>query len=205
MKLFFVPGSPYARMVRVALMETGLAGQVEEVEVTLRDPASALLPHNPVGRVPSLMLDSGLVLTETLLILTVLDRMHGGRPLLPLDGADGWQHHKDTGRAVGMLDGIAVWNRELRRPVHERSPGVIALEETRANRTADVIEGIVADGGYAGPLNAAQIALACALGYVDKRHTVWQWRDSRPKLTAWYQTVVARPSFQATVPPPSGI
>ena len=205
MKLFFVPGSPYARMVRVALMETGLAGQVEEIEVTLRDPASALLPHNPVGRVPSLMLDSGVVLSETILILTVLDRMHGGRPLLPLDGADGWQHHQDMGRAVGMLDGIAVWNRELRRPVHERSPGLLVLEDTRANRTADAIEALVAQGGYTGPLNAAQIALASALGYVDRRHTVWAWRDARPHLAKWFEALTDRPSFQTTVPPPSGI
>ena len=46
---------------------------------------------------------------------------------------------------LGMLDGIAVWNRELRRPVHERSPGVIALEETRAAR-------IAAGGGAIGHL-----------------------------------------------------
>jgi len=186
-------------------METGLASQVEEIEVTLRDPASALLPHNPVGRVPSLMLDSGIVLTETILIFTVLDRMHGGRPMLPLDGADGWQHHKDMGRAVGMLDGVSVWNRELRRPVHERSPGLLVLEETRANRTADVIEGIVAKGGYSGPLNAAQLALACTFGYAEKRHTVWKWREGRPHLVKWFETLTDRPSFQATVPPPSGI
>lgn len=50
MKLFYASGSPYARIARVAVRELGLSGTIEEFEVTLRDPASALLPHNPGAR-----------------------------------------------------------------------------------------------------------------------------------------------------------
>jgi glutathione S-transferase len=80
MRLFFGPASPYARMVRVALLETGVDGQVRQQEVTLRDPGSALLPFNPVGRVPTLELDDGTILTESLLILNYLDTLHAGPP-----------------------------------------------------------------------------------------------------------------------------
>ena len=59
MRLFYGPASPYARMVRIALLETGLDELVTKQEVTLRDPGSALLPFNPVGRVPTLELDMG--------------------------------------------------------------------------------------------------------------------------------------------------
>ena len=47
MKLFYASGSPYARIARVVLRETGLDRTIDEVEVTLRDPSSSLLPFNP--------------------------------------------------------------------------------------------------------------------------------------------------------------
>jgi glutathione S-transferase len=201
MKLFYVPGSPYARMVRVALLETGLAARVPQEEVTLRDPGSALLPFNPVGRVPTLLLDDGTVLTEALLILSYLDRQHGGARLMPEAPA----RLAELGVAMGLLEGIAVWNRELRRPVSERSPTVLALEETRANRTSDRLEAMVAPGGdggaYGGALDAGRIALGCGLGYCEGRHRAWSWRAGRPRLAAWFDALTSRPSFQATTPP----
>lgn len=197
MKLFHVPGSPYARMVRVALAETGLAARVPREEVTLRDPASALLPFNPVGRVPTLLLEDGTVLTEALLILSYLDRQHGGARLMPEAPA----RLAELGVAMGLLEGIAVWNRELRRPVSERSPGVLALEESRANRTADRLEVAVTRGAYGGVLDAGRIALGCGLGYCEGRHRAWSWRVGRPGLAAWFDRLTSRPSFQATTPP----
>jgi glutathione S-transferase len=192
--LHYVPGSPYARMIRIAWRERGIAG-ITEHETTLRDPASDLLPHNPVGRVPTLVLADGTALTETLLILTHLDRLHQGPRLIP----ETPQGLAELGQVFGLLDGIAVWNRELRRPPHERSPGVIALEETRANRTATRLEA-------APPTHpTARLALACALGYCERRHTAWPWRQGRPALSAWFDGAAATPLFQATLPPISGL
>jgi glutathione S-transferase len=201
MHLFYVAGSPYARMVRVALIETGLAGRVTQTEVTLRDPASALLPYNPVGRVPSLRLEDGTVLSESLLILAFLDTLLDQPCLMPRAPA----RLGAMGRAMGMLDGIAVWNRALRLPMEQRVPAILALEETRANRVADTLERDVAGGAYGGEVDGAALALGCALGYCERRHTVWNWRANRPALAAWFDRIAARPSFQATVPPPSGI
>ena len=200
MRLFFTPGSPYARIVRVALLETGLDAGVSKQAVTLRDPASALLPFNAVGRVPTLELDDGTILTESLSILTYIDTRHNGRPLLPRDGSDGWRTLAELGAAAGMMEGIVAWGRELRRPVHERSPGLIALETTRANRSGDELEKTIAGGGYMGPMNSAHILLGCALGWVD-RNAFWKWREGRPALADWFDRIAAAPSFQATVPP----
>ena len=136
MQLFHSAGSPYARIARMAVLDLGLADRIAFIETTLRDPASTLLPHNPVGRVPSLVLADGTTITETTPILMVLDSLVAPEARLLGDGADGWKRLAAYGRVLGMLDGIAVWNRELRRPVHERSPGVIALEEGRAARIA---------------------------------------------------------------------
>jgi glutathione S-transferase len=52
-----------------------------------------------------------------------------------------------------------------------------------------------------GRLDAGQIAVACALGYLDFRHGDRDWRRAHPALAAWYQGFAARPSMEATVPP----
>lgn len=206
MKLFYAFGSPYARMVRMALIETGLDARVAQEVTTLRDSASTLLPINPIGRVPTLVLADGTVLNETTLIFTYLATMPEGHALLPLEGSDGWRTLSAFARVIGMLDGIAVWNRELRRPVHERSPAIIALETGRANRVADVLKRDVVASGYA--LRAAHapwIALAATLGYCERRHRAWPWRERRPALSRWLDAASARPSFEATIPPVGGL
>ncbi len=199
-RLFYSAGSPYARICRMAVLESGLADRVSETETTLRDPMAAVLPHSPVGRVPALLLPDGITLTETTLVLGWLDRLGASPRLLPADAAGLAAY----GRVLGLLDGIAVWNRELRRPEHERSPGVIALEAGRASRVADALERDVAAGGY-GRLDAGWLALAASLGYCDRRHTVWLWREGRPALAAWQDHAAERCAFQCTMPPLSGI
>jgi len=204
MKLFYAAGSPYARIVRVVLRETGLIARVPEEEVTLRDPNSTLLPHNPGGKVPSLQLDNGTILNESLLVLAYLDTQHAGSRLLPMDGSDGWQILAETGRAYAFLDAVTVWNRELRFGL--KAPGVIALETTRAERAADAFEAALGRGGYRGPINggqinAGQIVLGAALENIARRHKVWAWRPGRPRLSAFLDEIAQRPSFTATVQP----
>lgn len=199
MKLFYAAGSPYARIIRVVLRETGLIGQIAEEEVTLRDPDSTLLAYNPGGKVPTLQLDDGTILNETLLVLGYLDTRHGGRRLSPMDGSDGWKVLAATGRAIAFLDGISVWNRELRFGL--KAPGVIALETARAERAADAFERALQEGGYSGPIDAAQIVLGAALENAARRHKVWAWRPGRPCLAGFLDEIARRPSFTTTVQP----
>jgi glutathione S-transferase len=199
MKLFYASGSPYARIVRVAIRELRLMDRTEEIEVTLRDPNSSLLPHNPGGKVPTLQLDDGTNLNESLLVLAFLDTRHGGRKLLPMDGSDGWKTLSELGRAYAFLDAVTVWNRELR--FGQSAPTVIALEKQRAERAADGLEAELAAGGFAGPLNASQIVLGAALENFARRHKVWDWRSGRPRLSRFLDTIARRPSFAETIQP----
>lgn len=199
MRLFHAPGSPYARIARMAVIELGLEDRVAVEEATLRDPASVLLPFNPVGRVPTLVLDDGTAITETTPVLMVLDALVPVEQRL-LPGADRPCALAVYGRVLGMMDGIAVWNRELRRPEHERSPGVIALEALRAVRVADALERDVATGGFVRH-DAAWLALVALLGYCEKRHTVFAWRPARPSLATLFDAAQRRPSVAQTVPP----
>jgi glutathione S-transferase len=199
MKLFYASGSPYARIARVVIRELALEPRIEEIEVTLRDPNSSLLPYNPGGKVPTLQLDDGTILNESLLVLVFLDSRHGGRKLLPMDGSDGWRTLSELGRAYAFLDAVTVWNRELR--FGQSAPGVIALEKERADRVADDLERALAAGAYGGPINASQIVLGAALENFARRHKVWDWRSGRPRLSGFLDGIAQRPAFTATIQP----
>jgi glutathione S-transferase len=205
MRLFYSVGSPFARVVRIALLETGLDARVTKQEVTrlhLYSLESEVLAFNPIGRVPTLKLDDGTILTESKLILDYIDALNPGPKLLPRNGSDGWRTLADMGQALGLLDGIVAWVRALRAPEPQRATAAVAWEIARVDRAADAIELKVANGAYAGPMNAAQIVLGVALGLIEPRLPVWKWREERSGLSAWYDAIAARPSFQSTVPPP---
>jgi len=204
MRLLYSAGSPFARLVRIALLETGLDASVIKHELPrarLYSPESDVLPLNPIGRVPTLELDDGTILTESKLILDYIDARNPGPKLLPRDGSDGWQTLAEMGQALGLLEGIVTWMRGLMPPESQRVVESIKRESARVNRAADALEGGVAQGAYTGRLNAAQIALGTALGLVEPRVPVWKWRDGRPHLSRWYDAIAARPSFQMTQPP----
>ena len=74
------------------------------------------------------------------------------------------------------------------------------MERVRANRILDALELAAHD-----PHSVEAISLACGLGYCDRRHTVFAWREGRQALTLWYESMIARPAFAETVPPVSGI
>jgi glutathione S-transferase len=204
MRFLYTAGSPYARLVRIALLETGLDARVTRQELTrarLYSPESDVLRLNPVGRVPTLELDDGTVLTESKLILDYLDALNPGPKLLPRDGSDNWQTLAEMGQALGLLEGIVTWMRALLPPEPQRAVEPIARDTARVNRAANVLEGAIARGAYGGRVNAAHVALGTALGFAESRLPVWEWRDGRPRLSGWYDAIATRASFRATQPP----
>jgi glutathione S-transferase len=204
MRLLYSAGSPFARMVRIALLETGLDARVTKRELTrarLYSPESDVLEMNPIGRVPTLELDDGTILTESKLILDYIDALNPGPKLLPRDGSDGWRTLAEMGQALGLLEGIVTWMRALLAPEPQRAIEAIARESVRVNRAADALEDAIAHGAYAGRLNAAQIVLGTALGLAEPRLPVWQWREGRHTLSGWYAAIAARASFRTTEPP----
>lgn len=200
MKLYITPGSPYARMARIVVLEKGLPGRVETITAKTRVPDSPYYAVNPSGRVPYLLRDDGVGLEESALICAYLDHLDGKPAFdLPRDG-EPWEARRLEALARSMLDGLSVWGREILRPENERSPGVIRHEADRARRMADVWEREIDHALMRRPLNVIQITLACALG-LEARNPGFRWRPGRPKLSQWFDRIAARPSFTATAPP----
>jgi len=200
MKLYVTVGSAYARMARIVVIEKMLESRVQVVNAQTRAPDSPYYGINPSGRVPHLVRDDGVGLEESALICAYLDHIDG-RPLFdpPID-APPWEARRLEALARSMLDGLAVWNREILRPQHEQSPTVIHHEANRSERMIEVWEKQITHPLMGGPLNMIQITLACALG-LEERIPSFRWRVGHPELTNWFRRIAERPSFTATAPP----
>lgn len=202
MKLYVTPGSPYARMARIMVLEKNLGNRVEVVTAQTRTAGSAYYKINPSGRVPYLVRDDGVGLEESAVICAYLDRLDGRPSFDSPPGEQGWEARRLEALARSLVDGLAVWLRELYRPSNERSPGLIRHETERAARMVDLWEREIGHALMRGALNMAQITLGCALG-LEARNSDFDWRSGHARLQDWYAPIAARPSFQATAPPKS--
>ena len=200
MKLFITPGSPYARMARIVLLEKGLQDRVEVVMAKTRTPDSPYYVINPSGRVPFLQLDDGTGLEESALICAYLDELDGTPTL---EAPDGWGGRRLEAMARSMLDGLSLLGREyIYRPAEIRSSFIIDHETARAERMADAFEREIDHPALTGPLNMVQITLACTLHGRESRPPGFDWRRGRPGLAAWVDRIGERPSLLETLPPP---
>ena len=202
MELFVTLTSPYARLVRAVIIEKDLQDRVKVTPIQTRTPDSPLYAINPSGRVPTLVTDDGTVYEESAVICDYLDHLDGA-PIFEIAHDDNrWEALRLEARVRSMLDGIAVWGRELYRPESERSPGIIAHETARAFRMARALNSDAAAGLFDGPLSIAQLLLACALHTREERLPGFAWRRDNADLSAWINCFATRPSLAETQPPP---
>lgn len=200
MKLRFSATSPFVRKVMVTLYETGLLDQVEMVPTNVWDTATDIADTNPLGKVPALTLDDGTVYIESAMICEYLDSLHDGVSLFPAPGPARWQTLRLQALADGLLGASVDRVIEVgRRPKDLQWADWLERRKTSTARTLDLLEREVSS--FFEDACIGQITLGCALGYVDFRFDGDQWRNGRPRLTAWYDDGFAkRPSMIATVP-----
>ena len=200
MKLYVTPGSPYARMARIVMLEKKLESRVEVILAKTRTADSTYYAISTSGRVPYLVCDDGRGFEESAVICAYLDHLDG-KPAFDLPGGDQvWEARRLEASARSLVDGLSVWNREMARPKNEQSPGVVEHEKARALRMVERWDKEIGHPWMHGDFNIAQLTLACALG-LEARNPGFRWRPNHPKLVEWFTRIAARPSFVATVPP----
>ena len=188
--------SPFVRKVRVVAMELGLGDRLELVPTETSDPALGLI--NPLGKVPALERPDGPALYDSRVICQYLDA-EAGAGLYP-NGARRWDTLTVEATGDGILDAALLMVYEWRiRPEDMRYAPWVEGQWAKVDRALDVLETRWM-AHLDGPLDMGQIAVACALGYLDFRHDARGWRTGRPHLAAWEARFAARPSMQATVP-----
>lgn len=201
MKLSYAPTSPYVRKVMVLLHETGQLDDVtlESTATTPVTPDAALLSKNPLSKVPALERPEGPTLYDSRVICAYLDDRAGGK-LYPT-GARRWDVLTLEATADGILDAalLVVYEDRLREEGH-RSDAWVAGQWAKVERGCAALNTRWISQ-LSGPLDMGQIAVACALGYLDFRHDARGWRKGNDALAKWYDAFDSRPSMQATQPP----
>ena len=200
MKLYITPGSPYARMARIMVLEKLLEDRVEIVPALTRSIDSPYYKINPSGRVPYLICDDGVGLEESAVVCRYLDHLDSNPKFELPDGEQRWEALRLGALAISLMDGLSVWLREVGRPRNEQSPTVIRHETDRAGRLIDRWETEIGHPWMQGKLCLAQIALTCALG-IEARNPDFRWREGHPTLRTWFDRMAARPSIAKTAPP----
>ncbi|CUK08391.1 putative GST-like protein YibF [Ruegeria denitrificans] len=200
MKLYHSPMSPYVRKVMVLLHETDQLGDVEVMTVatTPLDPADSLLGKAPLNRIPALERPDGPTLFDSRVICAFLDtRAMAG---MYLEEAGRWDVLTLEALADGILDSALAMTYERRfRPEDKQWDDWLDAQWGKIERACAALNQRWM-AHLSGPLDMGQIAVACALGYLDLRHDARGWRKGNDALAAWYADFSERPSMIATRP-----
>ena len=201
MKLHWSPRSPFVRKVMIFAHETGLAERFEQVRsvVAMAKPNAALMRDNPLSKLPTLVLDDGRALFDSLVICEYLDSLHGGAPLLPASGPERWEVLRWHALGNGHLDLLILWRNERDREPQRQLPALLDAFAVKHAATLARLEQEAA-ALDAAPFRLGHIAIACALGYLDFRFAGMDWRSGHPRLAAWFEKQMQRPSVRMTVP-----
>ncbi|HBS49317.1 MAG TPA: glutathione S-transferase [Rhodobacteraceae bacterium] len=200
MKLISSKASPHARKVRVLLHEAGGGADVVEHHVATSpvDTAPDLRAANPLGKLPALVLDDGRTLYDSRVITRYLDDRLGAG-LYP-SGAGIWDVLTLEATADGILDAAVLMVYEGRvRPEAKRYDGWVEAQWGKVSGAVRALESRWI-GHLGGPLDMGQIAVGCALGYLDFRHGGRDWRGGNPALAGWFIEFSKRAAMVATMP-----
>ena len=199
MKLIYSTASPYARKVLAVAHEVGLAGAVTTVTASAHpvDRNAEIRAKNPLGQIPTLLLDDGTALHDSRVICEYLDAK-GGSSLFGRGDAR-WPILVEQSLADGLMAAALLARYAVTaRPEDLRWDGWLGGQMGKIEDALDRFEATVAASGER--VDIGTISRGCALGYLDFRFGDFDWRASRPNLAAWWSGFSARPSMVATAP-----
>ena len=200
MKLHWSPRSPYVRKVMIAAHEMGLADRLQTVRTVVggTTPHLELMRENPLGKIPTLVLEDRTIIYDSPVICEYLDTLHDGARLFPP-----WPERLTALRRLalgdGMLDIALAWLGERFRPAERQSESHMAPWQTKIRCCVDALE-LEAEALAGSSFSIGHIAIGIALSYLDFRFADLKWRDGHPRLAAWHTAFDARPSVQANPP-----
>jgi glutathione S-transferase len=200
MLLFLLSTSPYARKVRIAFAE-------KKIDYTLvnEDPwaeASTVPDHNPLGKVPVLVLDDGTNIFDSRVIVEYIDSISPVSRLIPEPARQRIIVKRWEALADGLLDAAVAARAEQLRPKRHQSAAHLTRQLRKILAAVQSMSRDLADRAWCNGENysLAVIATGVALGYLDFRHAEFAWRESAPNLNRLLEKLSKRASFEHTQP-----
>lgn len=198
MKLMFSPFSPYVRKCLVIAHELGMDSRIELLTAAAnpinRD--QTIITHNPLGKIPTFFTDDGEALYDSRVICEYLNDLGKGT-LFPAAGLARWRALTLQSLGDGILDAaiLARYEGFLR-------PEPLRWEEWSVGQRDKIHTSIAHLNANPSLLsdeaNIGNIAVGCALWYLDLRFADFGWREAYPEVARWYAAYSQRPSMKMT-------
>ena len=200
MKLLYTPNSPYARKVRIVAIEKHI--EIALKEVVLSEPDNLAKYYNPLGKVPLLVLDDDEAIYDSRVIVEFLDHRTPVAHLIPQDTTSKIAVRRWEALADGICDAAIAAMMEQRKPAEQQSQATIDKQLGKVTAGLEKMNADIAKKKWCvnETFSLADIALGCALGYVDLRHKHLNWQDNYQALARHYSILIKRPSFKETMP-----
>jgi glutathione S-transferase len=199
MKLVYSPPSPFVRKVTTLIHHADLHDRIEliNVKTTALSVAEEARAANPLGKIPVMILENGNAIFDSRVITRYLDELAGSNLYLE-------ENIYDILTLEALADGImesavSITYESKLRPENEQSPSWI---EAQWSKVLHAIKALDDEEFKAmnGEMNMGQIAVACALGYLDFRHDARQWRSGHSNLASWNDKIMKLPALIKTIP-----
>lgn len=198
MKLFHSPRSPFVKKVLVVAWELGVGQQVELLACKANhiDRDRTIMVHNPLGQVPTMLLEDGSYLADTRVICEYLNHRCDGA-LYPDPGPARWHTLRIDALTHCMMDTAVLAGLEIRLRPPEFYYGPWAEGQFAKLRSGiDALDDCVAH--FHGAIDIATISAACCLSFIDRRLGQVTWRAEHPKLASWLDEFEMRESMRQT-------
>jgi glutathione S-transferase len=204
MKLIGSLASPYVRKVRIVMAEKKLDYKLELEDVWA--PGSAITNANPLGKVPCLVMEGGEAVFDSRVIVEYVDTLSPVGKLIPASGRERVEVRTWEALADGLIDACIAARLEQTWAGRSESERSAAWIERQMNKVHAALKAMSLGLGERPwctgiHLTLADIAVGCALGYLDFRFAHIDWRRDYPNLARLHDKLAQRQSFIDTAPP----
>ena len=203
MKLIGALTSPYVRKVRIVMAEKKLDYQFALEDVWT---SNAILKSNPLGKVPCLVLEGGEAVFDSRVIVEYLDTRSPVSRLIPEASRERTEVRTWEALADGLLDAallVRLENTWAGRSEAQRSEAWVERQMGKINASLAAMSAGLGERPWCSGIHMSlgDIAVGCALGYLDFRFAALDWRTPHPQLKRLYSKLAVRPSFIDSAPP----
>ncbi len=200
MKLVTSLTSPYGRKVRVVLAEKKIPFQLQVENPWAPD--SAVPTYNPLGKVPVLVLEGGVSVFDSRVIVEYLDHASPVSNLIPAEHKSRMAVRGIEALSDGVTDAAVALFLERKRPAEQQSADWLVLQEKTLFRGLEALAEALGENTWflGNGITLADVACGCTLGYLDLRFPEIDWRTAHPNLAKLADKLATRASFQDTVP-----
>ncbi len=202
MKLIGALTSPYVRKVRIVMAEKRLDYQFVLEDVWASD---AILAANPLGKVPCLVMEGGEAVFDSRVIVEYVDTLSPVGKLIPSNGRERAEVRTWEALADGLMDAAILARLEQTwqgRTEAQRSPAWTERQMKKIDAALAAMSQGLGDKPFCSGIHftLSDVAVGCALGYLDFRFAAIDWRARHPNLARLAAKLAQRQSFIDTAP-----